>query len=373
MTRIYFFLLAFAIVFSAALPASADGYKNYANPSGELPDTTVYQPGMTVYLPGGQTVVIQDVLQDGTLRASDGTIISREGVIQSGEYKGVHVTREKETVILDKSQTTRQVVVPETSVPAQKVEENTPGIALPTTPIAEKEVVTQKKEAVPQQKTIVPETGQSGTPHTITLAEMLPLTDVKNGKQIKPVQEKPNSEQSPKKAEKVAKGEATPKPEKTKSDPKQEKAKGEAKQNAGNQAAPKAGQPMRIPQDAIKSGKLDFLEGCWQGTRPEYTTKRTVRECFCFNKGGKSGKRKIFDPIGHRECIGASKATLSSSGVLSVTSQNMVCSDGERWGAAEMQCRNSGPKTPCSWIFTDAGNGRQAYEIPFIRVESCRR
>lgn len=133
------------------------------------------------------------------------------------------------------------------------------------------------------------------------------------------------------------------------------------------------GQEMRIPPEAIPTGNLDFLEGCWQGTRPEYYSKRTIRECFCFGKNGKNGKRRVIDPIGRRRCIGSSSAILDAHGVLSVKSSGAVCDDGERWGQAEMTCRNSGPRTPCSWIFRDAQNGHQSYQIPFIRVESCGR
>lgn len=145
------------------------------------------------------------------------------------------------------------------------------------------------------------------------------------------------------------------------------------KQPETRPSKPKPGDELRIPPEAVKSGKLDFLEGCWQGTRPEYYSKRMVKECFCFNKDGRSGKRRIIDRGGSRTCIGATSASMSSSGVLQVTSEGAYCNDGERWGAANMTCRGSGKKTPCSWIFTDAAGGRQAYEIPFVRVTSCGR
>ncbi len=38
-----------------------------------------------------------------------------------------------------------------------------------------------------------------------------------------------------------------------------------------------------------------------------------------------------------------------------------------------MTCRGKGQKTPCSWVFKDANGGRQAYEIPFVRVQACGR
>lgn len=138
-------------------------------------------------------------------------------------------------------------------------------------------------------------------------------------------------------------------------------------------ARPKIGEPLRIPPEAVKTGNLDFLEGCWQGTRPEYYSKRTVEECFCFGPGGQTGKRRIIDPAGGRSCIGATRANLNKNGVLSVTSQKGYCDDGVNWGQAEMLCHGEGQSTPCSWVFRDAQGGRQAYRIPFVRVRACGR
>ncbi len=59
--------------------------------------------------------------------------------------------------------------------------------------------------------------------------------------------------------------------------------------------------------------------------------------------------------------------------MLSVTSSGAACTDGERWGQAEMVCRGTGQRAPCTWVFKDAQGGRQSYEIPFVRVESCGR
>ena len=135
----------------------------------------------------------------------------------------------------------------------------------------------------------------------------------------------------------------------------------------------KVGDELVIPEDAVKTGNLDFLEGCWQGTRPEYYSKRTIRECFCFGKNGRGGTRRVIDPKGGRTCTGDTKARLDGRGALHVTSQGARCDDGERWGAAQMTCRGNGQKTPCSWVFTDASGGHQKYEIPFVRVSSCGR
>ncbi|MDR1776942.1 MAG: hypothetical protein LBR31_03835 [Desulfovibrio sp.] len=135
---------------------------------------------------------------------------------------------------------------------------------------------------------------------------------------------------------------------------------------AAEKRTPQKGEALKIPEDAAKSGKLDFLEGCWVGTRPEYGTKRIVRERFCFDKNG-VGKRYIYDPKYAGECVGATKALVNSGGILRMSSSKMFCSSGDIWGASEMTCQGEGEQTPCSWVFRDINNARQSYKIQFVR------
>ena len=227
-------------------------------------------------------------------------------------------------------------------------------------------VVDPRKPTVIQQPT-------AGIDEPTQLWSMLPLTEVPGQKpkaevkpkpqeKTKPTQEKPKPTQEKPLKKQEAKVEPKPtKPTPPKPEPRKETPK------------PRIGEYLHIPPEAIKNGNLDFLEGCWQGTRPEYYTKRTIYECFCFGKQGAGGKRKVIDPSGGRRCVGSTSANLSASGVLNVSSSGAVCSDGERWGQAQMTCRGKGQHTPCSWVFKDANGGRQAYEIPFVRVQACGR
>ena len=132
------------------------------------------------------------------------------------------------------------------------------------------------------------------------------------------------------------------------------------------QAKPKPGDPLSIPPEAVKTGDLSFLEGCWRGTRPEYATKRTVTERFCFDKNG-NGKRTIEDPQHAGKCTGATKGSLDPQGRLTVTSEQGYCTGGARWGQAYMVCQGEGSSTPCYWRFPDAGGGSQNYKIPLVR------
>lgn len=127
------------------------------------------------------------------------------------------------------------------------------------------------------------------------------------------------------------------------------------------------GQPLRIPEGAKEKGDVSFLKGCWVGVRPEYHTKRMVREKFCFDENG-AGKRFLSDPAYAGECVGATRALLNRNGVLHMRSDRMYCTNiKDLWGAAEMTCQGEGEHTPCTWIFRDAGGGRQSYTIRFVR------
>jgi hypothetical protein len=140
----------------------------------------------------------------------------------------------------------------------------------------------------------------------------------------------------------------------------------EKRQEEAPKEAQGKGSPLRIPPDAGTTGKLDFLEGCWVGTRPEYTSKRIVKERFCFDKNG-VGKRFIYDPAYAGECVGATNALIKSDGILRMRSSQMVCTSGDTWGASEMTCRGEGDQTPCTWVFSDMRNAGQSYKIRFVR------
>lgn len=304
-----------------------------------------FGPGATILLPDGRQTIIEEILPDGQWRTGIGLIVPPAGV-----------------VLVQPATPERKILTPGQVLPTQPAQE-TPaapevvveesGAATPKVPQVQK----SEGNALPEK---TPESAPGGAkPQYYTLAELLPRTEApEEKKETAPEKKevKPGAKQPAKREQKPERKE--PKPEK-KVEKKAER--------------PRVGQELRIPEQAAKTGNLDFLEGCWQGTRPEYYSKRTIKECFCFGAGGKTGKRRVFDFSQGRTCIGGSHASLSAGGVLTVVSSGAACNDGERWGQAEMVCRNSGPRTPCSWVFRDAQNGRQSYEIPFVRVESCGR
>lgn len=322
------------------------------------------RPGMHIILPDGVNAHIEKVLKNGNFITSFGQEISPLGIILNGEFKDFPVSIEvEENVVLMAAE-------------AKNKEQSEEKAGRQTTGIQENTSRNKRAEA----ESVKSSESGAGKKEEFDLEQLLAFSEnEKYEKKRKKAETADTSHQ--KKAETKARTETRQAEEKRPVVKVEKESAAKEKHDRENKANTKAengkvpvGKPLRIPPDAIKTGNLSFLEGCWEGTRPEYYTKRIVKECFCFSAGGKYGKRRINDTAyGGRQCIGATHATLSGSGVLSVTSQSMACSDGAHWGAAMMTCRNSGPSTPCSWIFTDARNGRQAYIIPFIRVESCRR
>lgn len=299
-----------------------------------------FSKNSTIVMPDGLVEMLKERLADGSWRTSSGALVSSSGQVLEGPGKGRFVSLA--------GKDGEGVVSPEAAA-ARQQDGKTAG---------------------------APETGQAeaAKPEEMDIADILPSTpypDVKGqggGKPKALVAENGGKGSQAGKGEGKDKGAVAGKGEAAGS------GKGAGKKTDKGVSVARSGDPLRIPEEAVNTGNLSFLEGCWQGTRPEYFTKRTVKECFCFNADGRGGKRRVYDITqGNRMCVGATRANLSRKGVLSVTSSGAVCNDGERWGAARMICRNSGPRTPCSWVFTDANNGTQAYEIPFIRVQSCGR
>ncbi len=130
---------------------------------------------------------------------------------------------------------------------------------------------------------------------------------------------------------------------------------------------PRSGEPLRIPEEAKKTGRVDFMQGCWVGNRPEYHTQRLITERFCFDANG-TGKRFILDPAHAGRCTGAARVMLHRDGVLRIVSERGHCSNGEEWGRADMVCRGEGRNTPCSWVFRDVNSrAQQAHTITFVR------
>lgn len=338
-----------------------------------------YVPGALIRLPDGSTTEISEILPDGSLKTKSGAILTKDGKLVSGADKGKQTAlakpvQKREGAVADKKGASK-ADEPGTK-PGQTANEGQAGGAgksiediLASGAVSEnrsmEDILTSPDDT--EGRTVEDILGSMPAVAENQHADKADARGKESGAQKGRQAEETRGKA---KAEKAAKAQAETS---AKADPAGKSAGKTEKQAAARSTKAKAGQELRIPPEAAKTGNLDFLEGCWQGTRPEYNTKRIIRECFCFGAGGRSGKRRIFDPGIAGMCVGSTRATLSRDGVLSVQSSGAACTSGDRWGQAEMVCRNSGPRTPCSWVFRDARNGRQSYEIPFVRVNSCSR
>ncbi len=326
-------------------------------------------PGALVRLPDGRQTRIIEVLP-GSIRTELGVTLTPEGVVEGAAETAPVTVLEPAVPTPETTPETAQATTPQTPPPpkespqavppatAQAPDQKTPAperAELPVPTVPQGAGTQQTVPAVPEE-----------TPRQLTIVELLPMT---------PAPEQRTAETTP--AKEKPKPDPAPAPEKKKAAPAKEARPKEKPAKAPKPKAatkkPAIGEELRIPPEAVRTGNLDFLEGCWQGTRPEYYSKRIIKECFCFGANGGAGKRRVIDSLGGRMCIGSSRAKLSKDGVLSVTSSGAACTDGERWGQAEMVCRGTGQRAPCTWVFKDAQGGRQSYEIPFVRVESCGR
>ena len=356
-----------------------------------LPDGTRLRsravlPDGRLVLDNGSTVQIEGMTLnpgDGAVILPEGSVLSQDGTVLLPDGNSL-TARQDETVPQEQEVPRPDVSQQEKPLPDVQAMQPEETAQLPT---AQSPAAASPDEKLPagQQAAPAPEKSdaQTARQEPLYLWQMMPLSTIPEEKQqivAENRQDKPQVKQAtprPAKepeAQKKVPGEkpGTAKPQ---SEKKPDAQKAEAQKTSPQKKAPavKPGEELRIPPEAAKTGNLDFLEGCWQGTRPEYFSKRTIRECFCFGAHGGNGKRRVIDPKGKRTCTGSSKARLDGNGVLHVSSDGAFCDDGERWGASQMTCRGNGQKTPCSWIFTDANGGRQAYQIPFVRVTSCGR
>lgn len=326
-------------------------------------------PGALVRLPDGRRTRIIEVLPEG-IRTELGVTLTPDGVVEGAAETAPVTVLEPAAPPAAPAPETTQATTPQTPGPQKDI----PQTVRPETAQAPATPAPQSPERAEVPVPAVPQgagtqqaapTVPGETPRQLTIVELLPMTPAPEQRKAEkaPAREEPKPEPAPEKKK------AAPAKE---SKAKAPKPKEPAKPKAGTKK-PAIGEELRIPPEAVNTGNLDFLEGCWQGTRPEYYSKRIIKECFCFGANGGAGKRRVIDSLGGRMCIGSSKAKLSKDGVLSVTSSGAACTDGERWGQAEMVCRGTGQRAPCTWVFKDAQGGRQSYEIPFVRVESCGR
>lgn len=299
-----------------------------------------YGTGAAIALPDKNLDIIRETGPDGQMKTASGRALGKDGVVLQGPDKG-----EKTTPL------GMGAALAENGAPIIPLKDD--GKDLPqeeaTSPVQKAEAVSQAKEEKAEQK-------EESKPIQ-TMAEIL-TTGLPGSEPVKAAEKAP-----------AAKEKAAPKAAKPEAKPVKASAKAET---PAKPAKATPGQKLKIPPDAAKTGNLDFLAGCWQGTRPEYRTKTTIKECLCFNSEGKNGRRYIYDPRFPGRFIGGTRARVSGKDVLAFSSSSAF-NGINQYAPSDLTCKNSGEQAPCSWVFHGPGGGHQSYVIPFVAVESCGR
>ena len=141
--------------------------------------------------------------------------------------------------------------------------------------------------------------------------------------------------------------------------------KPEDKQTAEQSSQPKSGDPFRIPEDAVATNDLSFLEGCWVSddlrsytgvwNNPKAKGERH-RAKLCFKKNGsgtftasKKGER----------CSGPAKARFSGA-TLSVQTQKAPCRGSAFYFVPRtFECRGASGNTECFIVANNKWEGRK--------------
>ena len=274
--RIVLCLAAFLSLFLAqpVEGLAADTLTNIRRaPAATTPGGRALVPGTVVRLPDGRQTRIIEVLPEG-IRTDLGVTLTPEGTVQgAAESTPVTVVEEAVTPAAPEAAPASPetpLAVPETATPESAQTPLTPerqkAEAAPATP----EIVLPDAQAPssPQIEPVMPGASEAA-PHQLTIVELLPMTPAPEQAKKEDVKEQPASKPEEKKAPVKEEKAGKPKAEK----PKQEKPKEQPKPKESKKK-PAIGEELRIPPEAAATGNLDFLEGCWQGTRPEYYSNR---------------------------------------------------------------------------------------------------
>lgn len=292
MNRIVFPIVLFLLLTAICPYANAEPEALDKMAAGGSSDDEISNFSDNLYVsPNGEEISVKEILPDNSVVTDEGVIISPDGAILSGPYKG------RKIVPLLSDDLSPEIA----RIPAGA---EIPDLELP-------DIGGEEKSETP-----------------LSVASFLPTTGV--------------PEKSPKKS------------------------KGKAGREAGQ-----AGKNLYIPPEAAR-GNMEFLEGCWQGIRPNWKEKRDIAECFCFNKSGGGGVRQIRDPK-YGRCRGSSRGSVSGAGTLSLKNGMARCSGNVAYAPVTVICKNKGKRAECVWKYSRKDWHRdEQKEIPFTRVNSCR-
>ncbi|MBN6067075.1 hypothetical protein HYE66_11510 [Aggregatibacter actinomycetemcomitans] len=120
------------------------------------------------------------------------------------------------------------------------------------------------------------------------------------------------------------------------------------KADANNQNTNTAQQKLQIPENSLKEGKVDFLNGAWNagGGIQDKTTGKPMRLSYNFDDKGK-GQVTLQRGDGVK-CVGDVNANVSGGG-LTISNKNVAsCSDGTTYQLPEISCKPNSNSADCN-------------------------
>ncbi|WP_109077684.1 SrfA family protein [Aggregatibacter kilianii] len=121
----------------------------------------------------------------------------------------------------------------------------------------------------------------------------------------------------------------------------------------GNKPDNTAQQKLQIPENSLKEGKVDFLNGAWNagGGIQDKTTGKPMRLSYNFDDKGK-GQVTLQRGDGVK-CVGDVNANVSGGG-LTISNKNVAsCSDGTTYQLPEISCKPNSASADCNGSYGD--------------------
>ena len=112
-------------------------------------------------------------------------------------------------------------------------------------------------------------------------------------------------------------------------------------------------QKLQIPENSLKEGKVDFLNGAWSagGGIQDKTTGKPMRLSYNFDDKGK-GQVTLQRGDGVK-CVGDVNANVSGGG-LTISNKNVAnCSDGSTYQLPEISCKPNSASADCNGSYGD--------------------
>lgn len=297
-------------------------------PQNNLQNTTIFEPILNgqildpnIKLPDGY-----EWLPNGQLKLPEDVILNKDGTLElpNNEYPPSYNVKPDGSVIAPNG----VVINPKT--PNQKLqEENSKIVQSPTIQNIEELLASIDEK----------------------YKELNAKEKKQNEKPITQPKEKPNNQNNEKPKDKKEKPKETEKPNKDKK--------------------PELGDKIQIPKDAMASGKLDFLEGCWKSGKQTAHTwdsneTHSIFTRICFDRNGR-GQQAIQGDKG--TYVGAVTGKIINNQLIIHTGRAYGGKKDEYYTPSDIICEGTGSTTQCK---SKSVNPRNSRDIKYGEFELRR-